>query len=79
MPEQDVWDYPEKPLRIILSDSDVVNLFKIAPEFMDFIDSFKEFTIPRNGNQYIYLEEVYPQHDAVLKALCLSYVVEQRN
>ena len=61
-----IWDYPEKPLRIKLSDSDIVQLFKDIPPFRDYIDTMSDTTVARNGNQCIYLSEVYEDHKALL-------------
>jgi hypothetical protein len=71
------WDYEDKPLRIVLSDSDIVQLFKDIPPFRDYIDSMSDTTVARNGNQYIYLDEVYPQHEQLL-ANYSSFMKENR-
>jgi hypothetical protein len=77
MPESDNWDYPEKPLRIKLSDSDIVQLFKNIPPFRDYIDSMSDTTVARNSCQYIYLSEVYPEHKALLSTYS-SFSLDER-
>ena len=71
-----IWDF-DKPIRIILSDSDIVQLFKDIPPFRDYIDSMGDTTVSRNGNQYIYLSEVYPEHQALLGNYS-SYSLDER-
>lgn len=77
MPDQDTWDFPEKPLRIKLSDSDITDLLTTTPEFIGYIDLMKDTTVKRNGNRYIYLSEVYPEHKALLSKYS-SYSLDER-
>ena len=77
MPEEDVWDFPEKPLRVKLSDTDVTDLLVEYSDFIPFIESMKDNTIKRNSYRFIYITELYPEHEAILK-LYASYSLEYR-
>jgi hypothetical protein len=69
------WDFAERPIRIFLSDSDLVSLLKEHNGFINKIEILRDFIVPENLGQYIYLEEVY-EGDGELLGQFLSFVFE---
>jgi len=68
MPEDDQWDFPERKIKVSIPDSNLLDMLKAYPELIGFLDILKEFIIKRNGNQLIYLEEIYPEHKELFNA-----------
>ena len=64
MPEQDTWDFPERPLRLAIPNDDLTEIIKVMPTVIGLLDILKDFIIVRNRTQLIYLEEIYPEDRA---------------
>ena len=65
MPDEDVWDYPERPLRLAIPNDDMTEIIKQVPTIVLKLDILKDFITVRNRTQYIYLEYIEPD-DKVL-------------
>ena len=77
IPEANPWDFPELPLRLFLSDTDLLDIFALYPAMSMFIDTMKDTTVKRNKGRWVYLSEVYPEHQAMFSAYS-SFVLENR-
>ena len=75
MPEQDIWDCPERPLRLAIPNDEMTEIIKQVPSVVQKLELLKDFIIVRNRTQYIYLEEIY-QDDNVLFA---NYIQNRPN
>ena len=69
MPDQDEWDYPERIIRVIVKDSTLLSLLKDQPSLIGFVDSLKEYIVSRNGNQVIYLSELFLEHRMLFESI----------
>ena len=67
MPEENTWDFPERQMRATVKDVDMLTILKTYPEMIGLLDILKDFIIQRNGSQVIYLNELYPEHRAILE------------
>lgn len=76
-PEDNPWDFSELPLRIFLSDTDLLDIFALYPAMTTFVDSMKERTVKRNKGRWIYLNEIYPEHQAMFSSYP-SFILENR-
>ena len=74
MPDEDVWDFPEKPLRLAIPNDDLTEIIKQMPTIIGMLDILKDFIIVRNRTQFIYLEEIYPND----RVLFENYIQERK-
>jgi len=77
-PEPYDWHVSERPIRLVLTDEVKTRLLTLRqeheflgnyPEIAALLDYVKSLTVPTvdDGiNLYIYLEEVYPEHEYIL-------------
>ena len=67
MPDEDVWDFSERPLRLAIPNDEMTEIIKQFPSVVQKLELLKDFIVVRNRTQFIYLEEIYPD-DQVLFA-----------
>lgn len=65
MPEEDVWDLPERPLRLAIPNDYLTEIIKQMPTIIGTLDILKDYIIVRNRTQFIYLQEIYPDDRVV--------------
>lgn len=60
------WDFNTLPLRISMSFRDWTSLISDYPEMAGLVTVFKETMVDHGMRKYIYLAELYPEHEAIL-------------
>ena len=60
------WDFNTLPLRISMSFRDWTSLISDYPEMAGLVTAFKETMVDHGMRKYIYLTELYPEHEAIL-------------
>ena len=73
MPEEDVWDFPERYLRLAIPNDDMTEIIKQVPTIVQTLEYLKDFIVVRNRTQYIYLSEIYPDD----KVLFANYIQQR--
>ena len=73
MPEEGVWDFPERYLRLAIPNDDMTEIIKQVPTIVQTLEYLKDFIVVRNRTQYIYLSEIYPDD----KVLFANYIQQR--
>ena len=58
MKEQDIWDFPERPLRLAIPNDDVASIILTNPSVALKLEVLKQWIVVRNRTQLVYLESV---------------------
>lgn len=74
-PEENPWEF-DLPLRLFLSDTDLLDIFGLYTEMTSFIDLMKDTTVKRSKGRWIYLSELYPEHQALFSSYP-SFILEK--
>lgn len=58
MPEPDTWDYPERSIRVDISNDDLLKMIGHNPQLLQFQEVLGKYIVSRNNFRFIYLEKL---------------------
>lgn len=79
-PQAIEWHYPECPIRIIFSDktkenwlnkykeNEILGTYPEVAGLLEYVKQMSTKKVTLNGETHIYLEEIYPEHRAIIEA-----------